>query len=339
MNLRDKRPKESEMNGQHEKGTTTSGNSIISDQEMIRKQREVISDLSLQLQQKESAVQKLQFEILKKDDLIVSANEDKVKLNGEIVKLNEEIKRLNRSDQELKESRKILASAAEERQKAEWDRKSATWEHEKAERQFQQNQIENRRLAAMEKNLQKAQRTQNEIIQMHVAREMKRKQKELRLLILKEWYSSVMLVIYSFIMTIYFMIVHWETVESGKEFFPRLINVIRGIWEVAWPAVYDYWFRQFQAETGSLIATIVTALVAAGILFVIVMLFRKWKKAIDNSYDKNDHRKLESTFLIILASLVFSLIICERTGIEMTWIMLWILVSFGANIVYQTIRL
>lgn len=327
------------MNGPLASGTATSGSLTTSDQELILKQKDVISDLRSQLQQKESEVQRLQSEILKKDDLIVSANGDKVKLNEEIAKLNEEISRLSRSDQELKESRKILVSAAEERKKAEWDRKSAIWEREKAERQARSNTVESQRLAAMEKNLQKTQCTQNEIIHKKVEKELARKQKALRIRILKEWYSSVMLVIYSLAMTVYFMIVHWETVESGSIFFPRFVHVISGIWETAWPAVYDYWFRQFHADTGSLIATIVTALLAAGILFGIIMLLRKWKREIDQSYEKNDHRKLGSTFLIILASLVFSLIICERTRIGMTWIMLWIMTSFGANFGYQTIRL
>lgn len=43
--------------------------------------------------------------------------------------------------------------------------------------------------------------------------------------------------------------------------------------------------------------------------------------------------------LIALASLVLSLIICSRTDIGMTWIMLWILLTAGSSFLFQTIRL
>ena len=168
---------------------------------------------------------------------------------------------------------------------------------------------------------------------------MERKKKEISFRLAKEWYSSVMLIVYSLVMTLFFIVTHWETVLTGKVFFTRLVNVIRGIWEVAWPAVYGYWFEQFQADTGSLIATIITAVLCARVLLGLIVLFLKWKHGVDRTYEEKDKRKAETTVLIALASLVLSLIICSRADIGMTWIMLWILLTTGSSFLFQTIRL
>lgn len=306
--------------------------SNVSQMDLVQKQQELI-------QQQESTIQTLQFEKQKLADELVSSNEKIVKLSEENVTLNGKLKNLSQSDKELSESIRIRDAAAKEREKAARDLQNATWERETAEEQNRKNREEGQRLSEWKFQLQREQRSQSEIVQQKVEREMERKKKEISLRIAKEWYSSVMLIVYSLFMTLYFIVTHWETVLTGDVFFTRLVKVIKGIWEVAWPAVYGYWFRQFHSDTGSLIATIVTALLAAGIIFGIIILFRKWRKAVDKSYDANDHRKQEAIFLIILAALVFSLIVCERIEIKMTWIMLWFITSFGIYFGYQTIRL
>lgn len=318
MNLKDKRPRSDEsVNSQKNmnSGTLNSNGPLL---DLINQQSEVI-------QKQDCELQKLRSEMQKKDEKIVKQNE-------ELVTLNEKIAQLNRSDLELLESRKIKASAAEERLAAAREREESAIRLAAANQQKEFNALEAQRLKKERQEL-------DLIIQSRLERELSAKQKTVSLRLAKEWYSSLMLILYSLIMTIYYIIVHWETVLTGEIFFIRFEKAFTGIWEDAWPAVYHFWYVQTDSETGALIGAIITAVLAAGAVLGLIKLFLWWKKRVDDTYKKNDHRKMESIVLIVSASLVFALIICDRTSITMSWIMFWILVFIGANGIYQTVRM
>ena len=318
MNLKDKRPRNEEsVNSQKNmnSGTLNSSGPLL---DLINQQSDVI-------QKQDCELQKLRSEMQKRDEKIVKQNE-------ELVTLNEKIAQLNRSDLELLESRKIKASAAEERLAAARERKESAIRLAAANQQKEFNALEAQRLKKEKQEL-------DLIVQNRLERELSAKQKTISLRLAKEWYSYLMLILYSIIMTIYYIIVHWETVLTGEIFFIRFEKAFTGIWEEAWPAVYHFWYSQVDTETGALIGSIITAVLAAGAVFGLIKLFLWWKKRIDDTYEKSDHRKTESFVLILSASLVFSLIICDRTNIKMSWIMLWIFVSAGANGIYQTARI
>jgi len=287
-------------------------------QDLINKQQEII-------QKQGSELQRLQSEMQKKDEKIVKQNE-------ELVTLNEKISQLSRSDLELQECKKIKASAAEERL-------TAAREKAAADRQKEKNTFEEHRLLCMEQRLKKDKQKLDQIVRDRVESLLVAKQKKLCLKIAAEWHSSLMLILYSLVMTLYFVIIHWQTFLTGDVFFIRLATVFTGIWEVAWPSVLHYWFSQFQSDTGALVATTITAALAAGIIVGAIKLFLKWKHRADATYDSNDKRKIESFIFITSASLILALIICAECDLKMSWITLWILLSFGANFIYQTVRI
>lgn len=325
MNLKDKRPRSEEPeNGQKNLNSDMQSlNESLLD--LINKQSEVI-------QKQDCELQKLRSEMQKKDEKIVRQNE-------ELVTLNEKIVRLNRSDLELQESKKIRVSAAEERLTAIREREESARTLARANLQKESNALEEQRLSAIEQRLKKEKQELDQIIQARMERMLAAKQKLISLRLAKEWHSSLMLIFYSVIMTIYFIIVHWQIVLTGEIFFIRFEKAFTGIWEVAWPAVYRFWYWQVNTETGALIGTIITAVLAAGVVIGFIKLFLWWKKRVDDTYEKNDRRRKETASLIISASLVFALIICTKTNITMTWIMLWILVSIAVSIIYYTSRL
>jgi len=191
----------------------------------------------------------------------------------------------------------------------------------------------------MEQRLKKDKQKLDQIVRDRVESLLVAKQKKLCLKIAAEWHSSLMLILYSLVMTLYFVIIHWQTFLTGDVFFIRLATVFTGIWEVAWPSVLHYWFSQFQSDTGALVATTITAALAAGIIVGAIKLFLKWKHRADATYDSNDKRKIESFIFITSASLILALIICAECDLKMSWITLWILLSFGANFIYQTVRI
>ena len=318
MNLKDKRPRSEEsVNSQKNmnSGTLNSNGPLL---DLINQQSEVI-------QKQDCELQKLRSEMQKKDEKIVKQNE-------KLVTLNEKIALLNSSDLELQESRKIKASAAEERLAAAREREESAIKLAAANQQKEFNALEAQRLKKERQEL-------DLIIRDQLERELSAKQKTISLRLVKEWYSSLMLIIYSLVMTIYYIIVHWQTVLTGKIFFIRFEKAFTGIWETAWPAVYRFWYWQVDTETGALIGTIITAVLAAGAVFGFIKLFLWWKKHVDDTYGKNDHRKKESFVLILSTSLICALIICAKTNIKMTWIMLWILISVASTVFYQTARL
>ena len=318
MNLKDKRPRSEEsVNSQKNmnSGTLNSNGSLL---DLINQQSEVI-------QKQDCELQKLRSEMQKKDEKIVKQNE-------KLVTLNEKIALLNSSDLELQESRKIKASAAEERLAAAREREESSIKLAAVNQQKEFNALEAQRLKKERQEL-------DLIIQNRLERELSAKQKAVSLRLAKEWYSSLMLIIYSVVMTVYYIIVHWQTVLTGEIFFIRFEKAFTGIWEAAWPAVYRFWYWQTNTETGALIGSIITAVFATGAVFGLIKLFLWWKKRVDDTYDKNDHRKTESLILILSSSLVFALIICSRTSISMSWIMLWILVTTATSVIYQTVRI
>ena len=326
MNLRDKRSSGSVQNENQENTKSIMQNSNESRQDLIQRQQEVISELSSRLQTSESDIQTLRSELQKRDEKIVLQNEEIVRLNGKI-------EQLNKSDIELQESRKIMDSVSKEKAAVAHDKYYTDW-------QKKENEKESRRLAKWRLEIAEIERDQENVVRKRVDRELENRKLELSKRIAKEWHSSLLLIVYAVIMTIYYVVLHWETVVSGEELFvTRLVTIIKGIWLVAWPAVYNYWFDQIQADTGSLIATIVTAVLAAGAILGLAVLFLKWKRVVDDTYEDGDKRKAETAVLIVLSTLVFSLIICSRNPVEMSWMMLWILLAFGVNFVFQTGRI
>ena len=240
---------------------------------------------------------------------------------------------MNKSDLELQENRKIMDSVAKEKAAVAHEKYYADW-------QKKVNEQEEHRLAQWRMEIAAIEREQEKVIRKKVDHELDNRKIELCKRIAKEWYSSVLLILYTVIMTIFFIVIHWELFIAGVElFFTRLVAFFDGIWSVAWPAVFDFWFAQFQTGTGALISTIITAFLCAGAVFGLIVLFIKWKGRVDDTYEDGDKRKAEITVLITFSTMVFSLIVCSRTTIEMSWMMLWILLVFGVSFIYQTCRI
>lgn len=325
MNLRDKRPRNEESENRQKNMNSDTPNSNGSLQDLINRQSEII-------QKQDSELQRFRSEMQKKDESIV-------KLNEELVTLNKKIESLNQSDLELQESKKIRASAAEARLEAARDMEKSARSLVEANRQKESNALEEHRLSCIERRLDREKQELDQIIQERLEQLLIAKQKLISLRLAKEWHSSLMLILYSVIMTIYFIVVHWQTVTTGWIFFTRFENAVTSIWEDAWPAVYHFWYWQVSTETGALIGTIVTAVLAAGAVFGFIKLFLWWKKRVDSTYGKKDNRKKESIVLILSGSMIFALIVCDKTNTSMTWIMLWFLIFVAIYGIYQTIRL